>query len=134
MDKFVCSDDKLYHNFVSSMNCVKSSFQIACSSNAYTLVTVSKLFDCCSLVLQVEFALMIFYICQSHETSDYTIGLSKQTCPCKIIPIQLVSFTTNVVISKPVHCELDTTLCDKVRQLHAPGWWFSSPIKVTAMK
>jgi hypothetical protein len=46
------------------------------------------------------------------------------------LPIQSVSFTTNVVISKPVHCELDTTLCDKVRQLLVPGWWFS-PVSST---
>ena len=45
------------------------------------------------------------------------------------LPVQSVPITTNVVSSNTESCSwrgvLDTTLCDKVRQLLATGRWFT---------
>ena len=48
--------------------------------------------------------------------------------------MQSVPITTKVVSSKPVHGDgvLDTTLCDKVCQLHATGRWFSPGTPVSS--
>ena len=53
-------------------------------------------------------------------------GRCGHDCMVVELPVQSVSITAKVVSLNLVHGEvLDTTLCDKVCQRLAAGWWFN---------